>query len=71
MKILLTIYKNEIAPRFDQSSEIIIAEKEGEKISGDPRIILLPGTSGEDKAAEWKRWHPTAPGCQLDPKRTS
>ena len=48
MKILLTIYKNEIAPRFDQSSEIIIAEKEGEKISGDPRIILLPGTSGED-----------------------
>jgi len=48
MKILLTIYKNEIAPRFDQSSEILIAETEGEKISGNPRIILLPGTSGED-----------------------
>jgi len=48
MKILLTIHKNEIAPRFDQSSEIIIVETEGEKISGNPRIILLPGTSGED-----------------------
>jgi predicted Fe-Mo cluster-binding NifX family protein len=48
MKILLTIYKNEIAPRFDQSSEILIAETEGEKISGNPRIILLTGTSGDD-----------------------
>ena len=48
MKILITIQGNEIAPRFDQTSEILITETEGEKISGEPRIILLPGTSGED-----------------------
>jgi predicted Fe-Mo cluster-binding NifX family protein len=48
MKILVTIQKNEVAPRFDQSSEILITETEGEEIIGNPRIILLPGTSGED-----------------------
>jgi len=48
MKILITIQKDEVAPRFDQTSEILITETEGEKITGEPRIILLPGTSGED-----------------------
>jgi len=48
MKILITIEKNEVAPRFDQTSEILIAEIEGEKIVAEPRIILLPGSSGED-----------------------
>ena len=48
MKILITIQKNEVAPRFDQTSEILITETAGENITGEPRIILLPGTSGED-----------------------
>jgi predicted Fe-Mo cluster-binding NifX family protein len=48
MKILITIQANEVAPRFDQTSEIFISETEGERIIGEPRIILLPGTSGED-----------------------
>ena len=48
MKILITIQANEVAPRFDQTSEILIAETKGEKITGNPRIILLPGNSGED-----------------------
>ena len=48
MKILITIQTNEVAPRFDQTSEILITETQGEKITGEPRIILLPGTSGED-----------------------
>jgi len=48
MNILITIQKNEVAPRFDQSSEILITETRRGKITGDPRIILLPGTSGED-----------------------
>ena len=48
MKILITIQTNEVAPRFDQTSEILITEMQGEKITGEPRIILLPGTSGED-----------------------
>ena len=48
MKVLITIQKNEVAPRFDQTSEILITETDGEKLSGEPRIILLTGTSGED-----------------------
>lgn len=48
MKILITIQKNEVAPRFDQVSEILITETDGGKNTGEPRIILLPGTSGED-----------------------
>jgi len=48
MKILITIQANEVAPRFDQTSEILITETKGEKINENPRIILLPGNSGED-----------------------
>ena len=48
MKILITIHKNEVASRFDLASEILIAEVDGGEIAGEPRIILLPGTSGED-----------------------
>ncbi|KPJ99524.1 MAG: hypothetical protein AMJ60_04715 [Desulfobacterales bacterium SG8_35] len=48
MKILITIQKDEVAPRFDLTSEILITETQEGKITGEPRIILLPGTSGED-----------------------
>jgi predicted Fe-Mo cluster-binding NifX family protein len=48
MKILITIKKNEVSPRFDLTSEILITETDGQKVAGDPRIILLPGSSGED-----------------------
>lgn len=48
MKILITIQQDEVAPRFDHTSEILIAELDGKKIIGEPRIILLPGTSGEE-----------------------
>lgn len=48
MKILVTLEKNEVAPRFDLTTEILIAEIEAETIKGEPRIILLPGSSGEN-----------------------
>jgi predicted Fe-Mo cluster-binding NifX family protein len=48
MNILVTIQKDEVAPRFDLTSEILITEVEGEKVTKEPRIILLPSTSGED-----------------------
>ena len=48
---LITILKNEVAPRFDQTSETLITETDGEKNTGEPRIILFPGTSGEDICA--------------------
>jgi predicted Fe-Mo cluster-binding NifX family protein len=51
MKILITINKDEVAPRFDLTSEIQITETEAGKITGEPRIILLTGSSGEDICA--------------------
>ena len=51
MKILITIKANEVAPRFDLASEILISETGENKIPTEPRIILLPGTSGEDICA--------------------
>ena len=48
MKILITIQNDEIAPRFDLTSEILITEIDNDRVNGEPRIILLPGTSGED-----------------------
>ena len=48
MKILITIERDEVAPRFDLTSEILISEVVDKKVIGAPRIILLPGTSGED-----------------------
>ena len=48
MKILITIQNDEIAPRFDLTPEIVISEVEEGRITGEPRIILLPGISGED-----------------------
>jgi predicted Fe-Mo cluster-binding NifX family protein len=51
MKILITIQNDEVAPRFDLTSEILITETEAGKIIGEPRIILLTGSSGEDICA--------------------
>jgi predicted Fe-Mo cluster-binding NifX family protein len=51
MKILITINKDEVAPRFDLASEIQITETEAGKITGEPRLILLTGSSGEDICA--------------------
>jgi len=48
MKILATIRDRHIAPRFDLTTEIFIAEAEGGKILGEPRNILLPGPSSDE-----------------------
>lgn len=48
MKILITIQGDDVAPRFDLTREALIARAEGGKLIQDPRIILLPGTSGEE-----------------------
>ena len=48
MKVLITIDKNEVAPRFDLAPDILIAEKDGKKQPVEPRILLLSSTSGEE-----------------------
>lgn len=48
MKILLTLRDNDIAPRFDLTTEVLIVESDGKAGAGRPRNILLPGPSGDE-----------------------
>lgn len=48
MRILLTIQGEVVAPRFDLTTEILIARAERGELVEPPREILLPGPSGEE-----------------------
>lgn len=48
MKILITLQNDHIAPRFDLTTEVLIARITKEKVSGAPRTILLPGPSSDE-----------------------
>lgn len=48
MKILVTLHNNDIAPRFDLTTEVLIARVSRGKVSGMPRTILLPGPSSDE-----------------------
>ena len=48
MKILITIRDNNVAPRFDQTSEVLIALCENQEVLGTPRTILMTRPSSED-----------------------
>lgn len=48
MKILLTLRDKDIAPRFDLTTEVLIAETDQQKTVGSRRNILLPGPSGDE-----------------------
>jgi len=48
MKILITLQDNHIAPRFDLTTEVLIARIAKEKVLGKPRTILLPGPSSDE-----------------------
>ena len=41
MKILITITGDDIAPRFDLTTEVLIADVKDRKLLGKPRIILM------------------------------
>uniref|UniRef100_A0A7V5XH27 Dinitrogenase iron-molybdenum cofactor biosynthesis domain-containing protein n=1 Tax=Thermodesulfobacterium geofontis TaxID=1295609 RepID=A0A7V5XH27_9BACT len=44
MKILITVEKDWVSPRFDLTREVLIAENKGEKI----RTVILPRPSAEE-----------------------
>ncbi len=48
MKILITIQENNVAPRFDLTSEVLIADYRGRHIIGKLRIILMTRPSPEE-----------------------
>ncbi len=51
MKILLTIKKKYISPRFDLTSEVLVALCEDHQILGNPRTILMTRPSSEELCA--------------------
>lgn len=51
MKILITIRGNDVAPRFDLTTEVVIALCENKQILGSPRNILMSRPSAEDLCA--------------------
>lgn len=48
MKVLLTLHENNIAPRFDLTAEVTIAEIKEDLLLAEPRCVLLPGPSGDE-----------------------
>lgn len=48
MKILITIYLNFVAQRFDLASEVIIADHDGQRVMGRPRTIIMSRPSAEE-----------------------
>ncbi len=48
MKILATLQNNDIAPRFDLATEVLIARIVRGRISGEPRTVLLPGPGSDE-----------------------
>ena len=48
MKILVTVQDHSIAPRFDQTTEVLIATGEEGLLQGQVRTIILPHRSAEE-----------------------
>jgi len=48
MKILVTLQNNDVAPRFDLSTEVLIARIGRSGLTGEPRTVLLPGPSSDE-----------------------
>lgn len=47
-KILITIWQNDVAPRFDLASEVLIATVNARGEVEDKRTLVLPSISAED-----------------------
>ncbi len=48
MKILITIHIDSVAQRFDLASEVLIADHDGQKLTGRPRTIIMSRPSAEE-----------------------
>ena len=47
-KILLVLYKNEVAPRFDLATEVLLVSLKRNGSFGSEKTIILPHASAED-----------------------
>ena len=46
-KILIPLHDNEVAPRFDLATEVMIASGTGKAEPGDKRVVVLPRPSAD------------------------
>ncbi len=47
-RVMITLYKQEVAPRFDLSSEVMLAIVSSDNIVEEQKTIVLPRASAED-----------------------
>lgn len=47
-KVLITLQNDFVAPRFDLTSEVLIARVLKGRVAGEPRIVLLPSPSSDE-----------------------
>jgi predicted Fe-Mo cluster-binding NifX family protein len=46
-KILIPLHENDVAPRFDLATEVLIVTRIGKTGSGDKRMVVLPRASAD------------------------
>jgi len=46
-KILIPLYENDVAPRFDLATEVLIVIDPGKAGSAEKRMVVLPGASAD------------------------
>jgi len=46
-KILIPLHENDVAPRFDLTTEVLIVTNIGKSGSGDERMVVLPRASAD------------------------
>ena len=51
MKILVTVEKNVVAPRFDLAREVVVFDTEAGSIAAEPRAVVMPRASAEELCA--------------------
>lgn len=47
-KVLITIWRNDVAPRFDQTTEVLIVSVDHEGRADHRKTVVLPTVSAED-----------------------
>lgn len=48
VNLLVPLLGETVAPRFDLAREVLIARARRGRLSGEPRVVLLPGPSAEE-----------------------
>jgi hypothetical protein len=48
VSLLVPLLGDEVAPRFDLATEVLIARARRGRLAGEPRVVLLPGPSADE-----------------------